>query len=413
LRDAKLVMPKNLLPILAAVLLLAVLACTSPAPTPTPTPAANSSCQANDDEELSDDDCPDDNPTLRHPPGGLAQVLPTPAPAAAAPAQPMRVESVAEGLSMPLGLIWTPDGRRMFFSEVMSGQIRVVQDGVLRPEPFLKLPIAKGGETGMLGLAVDPDYNRNHFIYAYHSDPQSGRNHVLRIEDRDGVAGPPTEIMRTIVVSQNGGAHNAGRLAFGRDNMLYVSVGNGQNTKIGQDACKLGGKILRVNRNGERASDDPFDCSPTYALGFRNPFGLAIHPLTGAVFATDNGGRGHDELDLVKPGANYGHPIVEGAPHDPRFVDPLWHSDAVSIGPTGLTFYTGDRLPEFKNDLFFCGVHTGQLSRVRRAAPNYDRVEAMNVEIMKDQIDCRLDVANGPDGALYFSDFSRIMRLTR
>jgi aldose sugar dehydrogenase len=171
--------------------------------------------------------------------------------------------------------------------------------------------------------------------------------------------------------------------------------------------------VLRIRPDGSRPDDSPFACSPTYALGFRNPFGLAIHPLTGGVFVTDNGGKGRDELDLVRREGNYGHPLVEGAPGDSRYVDPLWESGPVSVGPTGLAFYTGDLLPEYKYDLFACGVHTGQLSQFRLAGPRYDRVEAMNVGILKGQVDCRLDVADGPDGALYFSTFNKIMRITR
>ena len=404
-------MPREL-PLFSLVLVLFTLTACLPR-TASPSPTATPACGATGEVEAAEDDCPGEDVSIRHPPGGLPQLLPTPGPAGAAPAAPMRVETVAEGLSLPLGLSWTPDGRKLFFSEVKLGQIRVIVDSVLQPEPFVKLPIAKGAETGMLGLAVDPDYARNHFIYAYHSDPETNRNRVLRFEDRDGKASAPTEILKSVAVSDVGGAHNAGRLGFGPDGMLYVTAGNGQSTKVGQEPCKLGGKVLRVNRDGARPADDPFDCTPSFALGFRNPFGLAFHPLTGALFVTDNGGRGYDELNLVRPGGNYGHPIIEGIANDPRFINPLWESGPVSIGPAGLAFYTGDRLPEFKNDLFFCGFHTGQLSRVRLGPPNYDRIEAMNVEIMRDQVDCRLDVANGPDGALYFASAGKIGRIAR
>jgi aldose sugar dehydrogenase len=380
-------------------------------------PASTSRCPpAAADDDPADDNCPEEAPgqrAQRHPPGGLPQLLPTPAPAAPAFTTAPAVETVADGVNMPLGLAWTPDGRKLFFSEVKLGQVRAIVDGVLQPQPFITLPIVKSGETGMLGLAVDPDYERNRYVYAYRSDPEQNRNQVLRFEDRDGQAANQTEILKTVSISDRGGAHNGGRLAFGPDGTLYVTVGNGQSTKVGQDPCKLGGKILRVNRDGTSTANRPFNCTPTFALGFRNPFGMAFHPVTGALFVTDNGGRGHDEIDLVRREGNYGHPLVEGMPGDPRFVDPLWDSGPVSVGPTGLAFYTGDRLPEFKNDLFFCGVHTGQLSQVRLAPPAYDRVEAMNVQVLKDLVDCRLDVADGPDGALYFTNFTKIGRITR
>jgi glucose/arabinose dehydrogenase len=411
--ETQLPMSKNLIwlvLLLALVVSSGCLSLTPPPPPATPTPIA-APCDTSSEDEGVEDDCGDT--ATRHPPGGLPQLLPTPVPATQAPTTPPRVETVADGLTMPLGLVWTPDGRKLFFSEVKLGRIRLMIDGVLQPEPFVTLPIAKGAETGMLGLAIDPEYDKNHYVYAYHSEADSNRNHVLRFEDRDGRAMNQTEILRSVAISDRGGAHNAGRMAFGPDGMLYVSAGNGQNTKIGQDPCKLGGKVLRVTRDGQTPPDSPFSCSSAFALGFRNPFGLAFHPLTGALFATDNGGKGHDELNLVRREGNYGHSTVEGIAGDPRFVDPLWESGPISIGPTGLAFYTGNRLPEYKNDLFYCGVHTGQLSRVRLAAPAYEQIEAMNVEIMKEQVDCRLDVANGPDGSLYFANFSQIGRITR
>jgi glucose/arabinose dehydrogenase len=248
---------------------------------------------------------------------------------------------------------------------------------------------------------------------------------VIRFEDRNGQAGPPVEILRTVSVSDAGGAHNGGRLGFGPDGKLYVTAGNSQNVKVGQDPCRPGGKVLRVNRDGSRPDDNPFPCSAVFASGFRNPFGLAFDPRTGSVFVTDNGGRGHDELNLVRAGANYGHALVQGIANDSRFVDPIWESGQISIGPTGLTFYGGDRLPELKNDLLMCGVHNGQLSQVRLASPGLDRVESTRVDLLagigallptdlpREQADCRLDVASGPDGAVYFTNFARIMRLTR
>ena len=152
-----------------------------------------------------------------------------------------------------------------------------------------------------------------------------------------------------------------------------------------------------------------FSCVTSFASCSRRfAFGSFVD-----LFVSENGGRGHDEIDLIQREANYGHPVVEGQANDPRFVDPVWESGPVSIGPTGLAFYTGDRLPEYRNDLFFCAVHTGQLSRLRLAGPDYQRVESMEVQVLRDQVDCRLDVANGPDGALYFTNFSTIARITR
>jgi hypothetical protein len=113
------------------------------------------------------------------------------------------------GLVACCDLAVAADTARLGFSEVKLGQVRVLVDGVLQQQPFVKLPIAKGAETGMLGLAVDPDYVRNHFVYAYHSDPDTNRNRVLRFEDRDGQAVGQTEILKTVAISEMGAAINS------------------------------------------------------------------------------------------------------------------------------------------------------------------------------------------------------------
>ncbi|MCC7104992.1 MAG: PQQ-dependent sugar dehydrogenase [Chloroflexi bacterium] len=369
------------------------------------------------DEIEQPDPSPDDR--LRHPPGGLPRTALTPAAARTAPATPWRVEPVVDNVSFPIGLSWLPDGR-MLFSEVFKGQVRILERGRLQDRPFAQVQVAKGAETGALGIAVDPDFTSNHYVYLYYSDEASGRNQVVRFTEQNGVG---TDMNVILVANQysKAGVHNAGRLVFAPDKTLFVSVGNGQNSKIGQDPCKLGGKILHVNRDGTPAAGNPSACAPVYAWGFRNPMGLAYDAKMNVLLATENGGEGHDELDLVRVGANYGHPIVEGTVNDPRFVDPVWESEQVSIGPSGLTVYRGDMLPEFDGDVFFCGVHTGQLSRARLRAPSYDQVESVQVDILKpperaletQPYECRLDVATGPDGALYFSHMTSIWKVVR
>jgi glucose/arabinose dehydrogenase len=139
-------------------------------------------------------------------------------------------------------------------------------------------------------------------------------------------------------------------------------------------------------------------------------FGLAIHPTTKQVFVTENSGDSHDEINLVRPGANYGFPSFEGFGNDDRFVDPIWESGPRTIGPTGMTFYTGDLLPQFKGDLFWCAFNTFTMTRMRLGGANLDQIVGSQ-EVVKD---CSLDVVNGPDGALYYSSAAgKILRLGR
>ena len=349
-----------------------------------------------------------------------AQPTATPYPAIAdAPdAVPPRPTVYLEGITMPVGLVFTPDGR-LLFSEAFEGKVRVARRsgdrGELLPTPFADLVIAKGGESGTLGLALDPNYATNRWVYLYYSEPDPNRadrrpwrNRIVRFTDRDNVGTDMTVIFDDIPMSRQG-RHNGGRLLFGPDGKLYVSVGNAEEKDNSQDLGNPNGKVLRLNPDGSIPADNPFPGSPIYAYGFRNVFGLAIHPATREVYVTENSGDSHDEINLVHPGANYGFPTFEGPGNDPRFVDPIWESGARTIGPTGLAFYTGDQLPQYRGDLFFCAVNTGALTRLR-LTPDAQSVVAAE-EVVND---CHLDVVDGPDGALYYSSIAgKIVRLGR
>lgn len=348
----------------------------------------------------------------------LPTATPLPAIAAAPGAVPPRSTTFLDDVKMPVGLVFAPD-RRLFFSEAFDGRVRVAtfdgDRGALLPDPFVKLEIAKGGESGMLGIALDPDYARNRWVYVYYSEPDPTkadrrplRNRIVRFTDVDNVGTDMTVILDDIEISRQG-RHNGGRMLFGPDGTLYITTGNAENKEHSQDLTNPNGKVLRLNADGSIPANNPFPGSPIFAYGFRNMFGLAIHPTTGAIFVTENSGDSDDEVNLVTAGANYGFPYFEGAGDDPRFVDPIWQSGTRTIGPTGLAFYTGDQLPQYKGDLFFCAVNTGVMTRLR-LSPDGQRVLGAE-EVVKD---CNLDVIDGPDGALYYSSIAgKILRLGR
>ncbi len=350
-------------------------------------------------------------PTSAQPPGAAgAPVSPLPTRTVRDPT--VRPQVYVEGVVLPVGLTFAPDGR-LFLGEVNKGQIRVVENGALRPEPFASFDVAKGQEHGLLGLTLDPSFAENHYVYVYYTAPRrSGKpdvNRIVRLTDRDSQGTDRTVVFDDIPADVKG-SHNGGRMVFGPDGKLYVATGAPGDESTGAQKMEvLEGKILRLNPDGSIPSDNPTPGSPVYARGLRNPYGIDFHPSTGRLYAIDNGPKGYDELNLVAPGANYGSPTVVGAPGDPRFVDPLWHSDAERIGLSGLAFYRGDQLPEYRGDLFFCLWNAGALRRVRLAAPEYERIE--QTEDLA--VDCRLDVANGPDGALYTAGITSISRLGR
>jgi glucose/arabinose dehydrogenase len=351
------------------------------------------------------------------------QSKPTPA-AAATPSGPLppppplasglKAELVADGLQLPANLTFAPDGR-LFLTEVTLGTVRVIERGNLLAEPFAKIEVSRLGEQGLLGLALHPEYPRSPYVYAYYSQPRADRegrgwrNRVVRLTDTGGKGADPQVILDDLPINnrfQNAG-HNGGRLAFGPDGKLYVTVGDVGVTATAQDKGKLTGKLLRINPDGSVPADNPFPGSSVYALGLRNSYGITFHPLTGVPYVTDNGPSGHDEVNRIQPGGNYGSPEVNGIRKNPRYLDPLWESYAERGGIAGLTFYTGDLFPQYRNDLLFCIFVNGRLRRLRLEGTSYERVEAE--ELLSEQ--CNLDVVTGPEGAIYFSSFDKVQRL--
>jgi glucose/arabinose dehydrogenase len=329
-----------------------------------------------------------------------------------------RSQPYVNGVSMPVGLTFAPDGR-LFFSEAFNGALRVAErvDGQARllPRAFAQLETAKGPEAGMLGIALHPEFEQNHWVYLYYTEPDPDRqnrvplrNRVVRFTERDNVGTDMTVILDDLAVSRRG-VHNGGILRFGPDGKLYVTVGNAEEKANSQDPTKLNGKVLRLNADGSIPSDNPTPGSAVYALGFRNPFGMTIEPGTGQIWITENSGDNNDEVNALEPGGNYGFPTYEGFGDDPRYKDPVWSSGTRTIGPTGLVFYTGDQLPQFRGDLFFCAMNTGELTRLRLGGADRKTVEAGEAVLTN----CHLDVINGPDGALYYSTVNQIFRLGR
>lgn len=349
----------------------------------------------------------------------ILRALPTatnlPAIAADPGAVTPRSSTYVDDVKMPVSMVFAPDGR-MFFSEVVEGTVRIaVPDGdkaKLLPDPFVKVEIAKGGESGTLGVALDPEFSRNHWVYLYYSEPDPNRadrrplrNRIVRFTEVNNIGTDMKVIFDDIDMSRQG-RHNGGRMLFGPDGKLYVTTGNAEEKENSQDLTNPNGKLLRINPDGSIPDDNPFPNSPIFAYGFRNMFGLAIHPVSQAFYVTENSGDSHDEINLIQAGANYGFPFFEGYSSGSQYVDPIWESGTRTIGPTGMTFYTGDQLPQFKNDLFFCAFNTGTMTRMR-LNETFDGVLGAE-DVVKD---CFLDVTNGPDGALYYSSVSAILRL--
>ncbi len=324
----------------------------------------------------------------------LVLVLPIPALARTA-AEP---ERWLDHVAFPTNMAFAPDGR-LFFTEKETGRVRIVRDGRLLDRPFVELDVTGGAERGLLGIALDPDFGADPWVYLYLSDATDGRNRVVRVRaDGDLATGAPQTLLD--LLPADAGYHNGGDLLFLSDGSLLVAVGETHDPERAQDPDDRGGKILRIERDGSVPGDDPLGPgNPAFTLGHRNSFGLCADGARGAIWETENGPDVDDEVNRLVPGANYGWPEVTGVAEDPRFTDP----EAVFPDTVALTgcAVVGDAL-------FVGAFNTGALLRFP-LSPDGDRLGAPTV--VASLPTGITDVALGPDRALYVATADAIWRL--
>ena len=308
------------------------------------------------------------------------------------------IETVAKDLEAPWSIDFTSDGD-IFFTE-RPGRVRMIEGSRLLDEPLLEL--AEGdGEGGLLGIALDPNYNSNRFVYVYYTNEDltnqvsryryNGRRLVEESIIIDGIPGART--------------HNGGRIGFGPDGNLYIATGDAEEPRSAQDENSLAGKILRVKPNGNIPIDNPRADSPVYSIGHRNVQGLAWDEEA-RLYATEHGAQALDKINLIRPGANYGWPIHEGdigdeEPQVENYMNPVLSSGQVTWAPSGATFYTDDSLPsEWQDKLLFAGLRSQGLWRLD--------IDSLELQKLLDESYGRLrDVQQGPDGYLYILTSNR------
>ncbi|GGO93016.1 PQQ-dependent sugar dehydrogenase [Wenjunlia tyrosinilytica] len=249
-----------------------------------------------------------------------------------------KVSRVTEDLNTPWGLAFLPDGSALAASRDTGKVVRVGPDG--RKQDAGKVPgVVAQGEGGLLGLAVAPTYTKDHWVYAYFT--AAGDNRIVRMKYEDGRLGTPSTVITGIPKGSN---HNGGRIAFGPDGLLYAGTGERYQRELAQDEKSLGGKILRMKPDGSVPPGNPFPDSVIYSYGHRNVQGLTWDG-DGHLWASEFGQNNWDELNLIKPGKNYGWPVVEGVSDKPadkaKYVNPVavWHTDDAS--PSGVAFADG------------------------------------------------------------------------
>ena len=237
-----------------------------------------------------------------------------------------RPQTMMTGLEVPWGLAFLPDGGALV-SERDKGDIIYIPAHGGKPSRVYKIDDSQsGGEGGLLGLAIDPDYPKNGFVYAYYT--AATENKIARFKLSDA---KPTVIFAGIT---RGSRHNGGRIAFGPDGMLYVGTGDASDGAQSQDPDDVNGKILRLTRNGKPAPGNPTPGSPVWSMGHRNVQGLAWGPDK-KMYAIEFGQDTWDEVNIIEPGRNYGWPEAEGKGGNAKYADPIvqWHTDEAS--PSG------------------------------------------------------------------------------
>jgi len=363
----------------------------------------------------------------------------------------IRVSVVTKGLSHPWSIAWLPNGDMLITER--GGQLRIVRNGVLDPTPIAGVPkVQAGGTSGLLDIALHPRFATNQLVYlAYNTSKPAPASAAAAAPPAGGRGGGPAQVYSTAVargrfdgkslvdvkeifvaepwMALSGG--DASRLLFAPDGTLFMSSSHHRDEKGPQDPMNDAGKILRLNDDGSIPKDNPFVGKAgyrpeIYSIGHRTVLGLAFHPTTGALWETENGPQGGDEVNIIQPGKNYGWPLVtyghdyDGTPLNERAIPTGMVLPTVfwvpSITTSGLAFYTGDKIPAWKNNLFVGSMTvgriggTGHLQRIVFNEKGEQRRESLLVDLHQ-----RVrDVRQGPDGLLYLltdEDAGAVLRI--
>lgn len=326
-----------------------------------------------------------------------------------------QVQTVVEGLNIPWGMAFLPDGSVLITER--DGDLRVVRNGELQDEPVDGMPeVWANGQGGLLDITLHPEYEDNGWIYISYSKPGEGgaNTAIIRCKLSDNSL---TDIEELFVGEPftEAGQHFGSRIVFDPDGYMYFSIGDRGEMDLAQDINTPNGKVYRLHDDGSIPEDNPFvgddGKDEAYNYGHRNPQGMDVHPETGDVWTHEHGPRGGDEINIEKPGANYGWPVISyGINYDGSVLteeteregmeQPIHYWDP-SIAPSGMTFVTGEIYPEWEGNLMIGALSFQLLSRVV-----LDGEEFVEEERLVEDIGRIRDVVQAPDGYIYFSNES-------
>lgn len=338
---------------------------------------------------------------------------------------------ITSALSAPWGVKSLPDGRLLITEK--SGTMRIVTVAGVVGNKITGIPaVNPSGQGGLLGLVIDPEFATNRMIYWVFSEAASGGNQTSVAKgklsnDEKTIEGA------TVIYHANppnaSDLHYGGRILFDKTGNLIVSTGERsvlQTRPLAQSVSAALGKVIRITKDGQPATGNPAFTGTgalpeLYTIGHRNPQGLALHPVTGEIWQSEHGPRGGDEINRLKPGSNYGWPTItygieysgekigEGIQQKEGLEQPVYYWDPV-VSPSGMTFYSGNRVPEWENNLFIgslSGMHIVRLAFKDNKVIGEERLLASEGQRFR-------DITQGNDGALYaVTDQGRLYKIDK
>jgi glucose/arabinose dehydrogenase len=326
--------------------------------------------------------------------------------------QSFTIETVVDGLENPWSVEFLPDGRMLVTEK--PGRLRIIENEQLS-EPIKGLPeITSKGQGGLLDIALDPDYKNNQIIYlSYSAKGQGGLGTEVVKGKLVGNELKDTQIIFKLSPKSNTAHHFGSRLLFGKDGTLFISLGDRGEQDRAQDINDHRGSLIRINKDGSIPKDNPFVNNPNakpeiYTYGNRNMQGIAMHPETGDVWTVEHGPQGGDELNLMKPGVNYGWPVITyganygtgtkiGEGTEKEGMTQPKHYWMPSIATSSLLFYTGNKFPNWKGNAFVSSLKFGQLARLEMEGNKIVKEE----RLIDGKVGRIREVQQGLDGYIY------------